>query len=195
MKNRRKLILRILLVLPFVAALAVWAFSRYKMHDNLPYKAIAASVEINASPEDVFAYLGHSEKAGEWSVFVHHITPLNSDSFADGIVGCKRRCFCNADEKGTQWDELITEVVPGKRRQLTIYNLVDFDMTANGLYTEQLYTPLDGCKRCRLTLSLFYKNAEPSVWELVKTHLSSWKAESIFARNLANIKRNIEKQQ
>ncbi|MCU0433013.1 MAG: SRPBCC family protein [Bacteroidia bacterium] len=194
MNKRRKIILRTLLILPFVAVLAVWLLSRYKTHDNLPYKTIAASVEINAPPDSVFAYLGHSEKAGEWSVFVHHISTLNSDSFADGTVGCRRRCFCREDETGTQWDELITEVVPGKRRQLSIYHLVDFEMTAEGLYTEQIYTPLDGGKRCRLTLSLFYKNGNPGVWDIFKTHLSSWKAESIFERNLANIKRNIEQQ-
>ncbi|MGL5891955.1 MAG: SRPBCC family protein [Bacteroidia bacterium] len=193
MKNKRKIILRTLLLLPFVAVLAIWLFSSYKSHNDLPYKAIASSVEINASPEVVFEYLGHSERAGEWSVFVHHITPFNTDSFADGVVGCRRRCFCNKDETGTIWDEVITEVEPGKRRQLTIYNMKGFAMTADGLYTEQRYTPLDGGKRCKLTLSLFYKNREPGIWDLFKTHLSSWRAERIFGENLANIKRNIER--
>jgi uncharacterized protein YndB with AHSA1/START domain len=193
MKNKRKIILRTLLLLPFISVLAVWLFSNYKKHDDLPYKAIAASVEINASPEVVFEYMSHSEKAGEWSVFVHHITPLNADSFADGSVGVRRRCFCNKDETGVQWDEVITEVEPAKRRQLTVYNMKDFSMTANGLYTEQIYTPLDGGKRCKLTLTLFYKNHEPGLWELFKTHLASWRVESIFSGNLSNIKRNIER--
>jgi uncharacterized protein YndB with AHSA1/START domain len=190
--SRKRWFIRILLVVLVLTPLIGWLASPYKQYDTLPYKAIAAEVEINASPEQVFAYLSHSEKARNWSVFVDHITPLNGDQYADGAVGLQRRCFKQADEQGIIWDEVITVVEPAKRRQLSIYNMVGFSMTAEGLLTEQRYTPLEGGKRCKLMLTLFYQEGKPSFWDAVKTHFVSWRVRSIFVANLANIKREIE---
>jgi hypothetical protein len=187
----RKKVFRILLAALVIIPLLLWVFSPYKSHTNIPYKAIAVWQDINASPERVFEYLGHSEHASDWSVFVDHINTLNADSFSDGTVGCRRRCFKDSDEKGLQWDETITVVEPQKRRQLNIYNMVGFSIKAEGLLTEQRYVPIDGGKKCRLVLTLFYKDS-PGIWDLIKTHISAWRVHGIFEQNLANIKKEIE---
>ncbi len=59
-------------------------------------------------------------------MFVNHITTLNADKFPDGKPGSIRRCFCKQNETGMQWDELITVNIPDKKRQLIIFNLVNF---------------------------------------------------------------------
>lgn len=89
------------------------------------------SVEINAPAEKVYNYLGNSAHAGEWSVFVDHITPLNTDSVADGSAGSRRRCFTTAAETGATWDETITQNIPNKKREIIIYNMINFPMVAN----------------------------------------------------------------
>jgi DNA-binding transcriptional ArsR family regulator len=164
---------------------AIW-LSPYQYGKPMTY-----SVTINAPRELVFQFLGNSANASRWSVFVNHISTLNPSEVPDGKVGSRRRCFVNADEKGTQWDELITEVVPNEKRELSIYNLVDFPMVANNLYTEQIYESINE-NQCRLTFSVFYKNTEPTVFEHLKTYLAAYKICSIFERNMLNIKRIIE---
>lgn len=174
----------------FIAFWIIIWLSPYGYHDGFDYKLIKHTVTINASPDKVFTYLGNSNNAREWSVFVDHIDPL-PNGIKDGEVGSFRRCFCNADEKGTQWDEEITEVDLNKRRQLRIFNLVDFEMTANGLHTEQLYKDL-GNGKTELTFTVFYKNHEPSLWEEIKTYIAAYKMTSIFKGNMSNIKKFVE---
>jgi uncharacterized protein YndB with AHSA1/START domain len=188
----KKKLLHILLILILLCPFAIWGLSPYKKHDNLPYKAVVATVEINAAPEKIFAYLGNSANAGKWSVYVDHITPLNNDSIADGLPGSRRRCFQEKDETGIRWDETITASEPNKRRQLIIYDLQNFPMTSKGLSTEQIYVPLDNGTRCRLTFTLFYDTYKPSVWELIKMYVGAWKVRSVFEENIANVKRNLE---
>jgi uncharacterized protein YndB with AHSA1/START domain len=148
-------------------------------------------VDIAVPPDSVFRFLGVSDNARKWSVFVDHITPLNADSVPDGTPGSRRRCFCKPDETGRRWDETITEVVPGKKRQLTIYNLVNFTAASQSLATEQLYRPLEG-GGCRLTFTVFFKDAEPSWKETLEMYLAAYTIKSIFARNMDNIKRITE---
>ncbi|WP_164891197.1 SRPBCC family protein [Botryobacter ruber] len=176
-------------MLLLVAALAgMIYFSPFGKAAGYPYKVITNTVEIDASVDSVYRFLGNSANATRWSVFVNHITPLNNDSFPDGIAGSRRRCFCQQDEQGMQWDELITEVVPNQKRQLTIYNLQNFPMTAANLATEQLYEPISNSK-CRLTFTVFFKDAEPTLYEQVKTYFAAYEIQSIFEQNMANIKR------
>ena len=114
-------------------------FSPFGKYDEASYKLLKHSVVINAPVEKVFQYLGNSANATKWSVFVDHITPLNINEVADGKMGSIRRCFVKANETGMIWDEIITEVIPNKKRQLLVYDLVNFKMTADNLATEQLY--------------------------------------------------------
>lgn len=191
MKIVKKVFL-ILLLIAVPSIIGAIIFSPYGRHDGFSYKLVATTTEINAPADSVFAYLGNSAHAHDWSVFVDHISSLNADSFADGKPGSRRRCFQQADEKGIRWDELITAVEPGKRRQLTIYNMIDFPMQADNLATEQLYTATtDG--KCRLTFTLFYLDGDPSFWDEMKTYFAAYKVQSVFQRNIANIKRITEK--
>jgi uncharacterized protein YndB with AHSA1/START domain len=189
-KNIIKWIIRIDLVVIAVIALMI-AFSPYGSQEGFPYKLVKCTVEINAPVDSVFKFLGNSKNASRWSVYVDHITPLNADSFPDGSVGCRRRCFCNKDETGTQWDELTTERVPDKKRQLTIYNMKDFSMTAENLATEQHYEKTANNK-CSLTFTVFFKGEEPGLWDSFKTYIAAYKINSIFEKNMANIKRIVE---
>jgi hypothetical protein len=180
-----------LLALIIVALIAMVIFSPYKSYEGFPYKLIKTTVVINAPADSVFRYLGNSENARNWSVFVHHIDALNSDTIPDGQPGSKRRAFCNADEEGRRWDEITTLVEPNRKRQLTTFNYVDFWMTAEGLATEQLYVPLND-STTQLSFTLFYLKNDPSFWEVMKTHFASYTVDDIFQRNMANIKRIVE---
>lgn len=170
---------------------AIIFFSPYGKYEGFAYKLVKHTVTINAPVKDVYSFLGNSINASRWSVFVHHIIPLNADSVPDGMPGSKRRCFCRADETGMQWDELITEVIPYQKRQLTLYNLKNFPVTANNLATEQLYESINE-SQCRLTFTTFFKDAEPTLREKIKMSLAAYKIKSIFKKNMANIKKIVE---
>ena len=191
-KKMKKRIIIISLVIVCLLTIIV-ILSPYRSYEGYPYRLIKHTVEINAPVKTVFDFLGNSKNASRWSVFVHHIITLNADEVADGKPGSRRRCFCNADEKGTQWDELITEVIPNHKRQLTIYNLKEFPMTAKNLATEQLYEAV-GENRCRLTFTVFFKDAEPTLMEKIKLYIGSYKIKSIFKQNMENIKTIVEKE-
>jgi uncharacterized protein YndB with AHSA1/START domain len=173
-----------------VGLFCTFIFSPYGTHFRFSYPVIVSTVRIEAPAESVFAYLGNSDNAAEWSVFVDHISPINA--VKDGQVGSVRRCFTQADEKGATWDELITEVVLNKKRQLTIFNLVNFPMTGNNLATEQIYQTT-GAKSCTLTFTVFFKDAKPTVFEYFKIKIAAYKIASIFEKNLNNIKQIVEK--
>lgn len=170
-------------------------FSPYGSQPALGYPAVMHSVVIDAPVDSVYGYLGNSGNAHYWSVFVDHITTLNADTVRDGTVGSRRRCFQYADETGAVWDELTTEVIANKKRQLTIYNMKGFFVQADGLATEQLYEPLEGGMKCRLTLTLFYLEHHPGMIDQIKTYYAAYKVKSIFAGNLEKIKQNAEARQ
>lgn len=171
--------------------ISVIVLSPFGNKKDFNYKLVIHSVEINAPVDSVYHFLGKSSNAAKWSVFVHHIDPLNSDQVPDGKVGCRRRCFKNANEQGLQWDEEITVSDPNRRRQLTIFNMKDFSIRADGLATEQLYEPIAGNKT-RLSFTLFYLNEKPTLPALLKTYVSAFKVKRIYRKNMANIKRIIE---
>lgn len=176
------------LALGVVTVVALSPFGNDKRFD---YKLLIHSIEINAPVDSVYNFLGKSSNAGKWSVFVDHIDPLNSDRVPDGKAGCRRRCFKNANEQGLQWDEEITVSDPNRRRQLTVFNMKDFGVKAEGLATEQLYERISENKT-RLSFTLFYLNAKPSLPGLLKTYFSAFKVKSVYQQNMANIKRIIE---
>lgn len=178
-----------LLVLTFILGIL---FSPYHYNQKAGYKLVAHSVWINATPEAVFTYLGDSDHARDWSVYVDHIDPVNPEKVPDGQVGSIRRCFCNPDSKGTRWDELITVVRKNKKRQLTIFNLQDFTVKSEGLASEQIYQARAG--GCRLTFTLFYYDHHPSFWDDLKTYFAAYKVKSIFERNMNNIKNLVEQE-
>lgn len=194
MRRLRKISLWVILVLVLGITMTI-LFSPYGYKDELGYRAVSFSTEIDAPADSVFKYLGNSANAHYWSSFVDHITPLNNDSFADGTAGARRRCFQHADGSGATWDELITEVVPNKKRQLTIYNMQGFPLKADDLATEQLYQPTGNNKKCKLTFTVFYLHHNPGLFDQLKTYYAAYKIKSIFTHNLENIKRNVESRQ
>lgn len=184
--------------LAYMAPLAVLAFaigliiySPYQRHPGFDYRLMLHTVDIAAPPDSVFRYLGNPANAESWSVFVDHITPLNADSIPDGNPGSRRRNFCRKDETGKRWDETITEVIPGKKRRLAMHDFVGFSASSDSLATEQLYEPLpDG--GCRLTFTLFL-TGRPKWGESLQMFFAAYSIKNIFSRDLANIKRIIEK--
>lgn len=90
-----------------------------------------------------------------------------------------------------QWDELITEVILNQKRQLVIYNLKDFPVTAKNVATEQLYKPL-GESKGNLTFTVFFKDVKPTLIEKIKMYLAAYKIKSILKQNMENIKTILE---
>jgi len=180
-----------ILLLLIIGIASIVYFSPYTNYPGFEGKVVKYTVEIDASVDSVYSFLGNSKNASKWSVFVDHITPINADSFADGKQGSRRRCFCKADETGTQWDELISIDEPGLRRQLTIYNLKGFPMTADNLATEQIYEGIN-YTGCKLTFIVFFKDVKPSWIDQFKLHLAAYKITPIFKGNMNNIKSILE---
>jgi hypothetical protein len=178
----------IIFILGFIAGIF---FSPYGKQDGFTYKCVFGKVEINAPIDSVFKYMGNSEHAQDWSVYVDHITPLNN---LDGKVGCTRRCFTSKEETGPTWDEDILIVEENKRRQLSIYDLKDFPMSASHLITEQLYQKIDDNKT-ELQLVLFFDTTKKEWFDELKMYFAAFKIKSIFDGNLANIKREVELRQ
>ncbi len=165
-KNYKKTAKQLLCVFLSLSLLlsAVIAFSPFSSYKGFSYRLIKHAIEINAPAEKIFNFFGNSNNASLWSSFVDHITVLNPENFTNGTRGSIRRCFRNRNEKGMQWDELITEAAQNQKRGLSIYNLIGFAMTAEHLATEQLYERISE-KKCRLTFTVFFKDAEPMIWE------------------------------
>lgn len=170
------------------------SFSPYGFHKGFENPLIIQTIVIDAEPETVFKYLGNSNNAAEWSVFVDHISPTNTTIVHDGEIGSERRCFGSADETGIIWDERITKVEPGVHRQLEIYHLQGFKLKADHLVTDQLYRRTNGLQTS-LSFTLHYGNHDPSLWTQLKTYFAAYKISSIFAANLINIKKEIEADQ
>lgn len=189
-KRKWRTIILVFLGLSFATLMGLIWFSPYTYHPTFKRKMICHTVEINVPVDSLFRYLGNSANARNWSVYVDHITPLNN-GIKDGHTGSVRRCFCNKDEKGRCWDEKILVVEKNKRRRLSIFNLVGFTATTEGLVTEQVYQPLSEHKT-KLSFTVFYDKHVPNWWEILKTKLAAYKMLSIFKANMANIKRIVE---
>ena len=190
-KTKKVLIGIVLFVL--LALIGLITFSPYGKHETFTFKEVGHTIDINAPTEKVFKFLGNSANASRWSVYVNHIITLNADAVPDGAVGSRRRCFCNPDRTGRQWDELITVVEKNKKRQLTIYNLKDFNLKVDNLATEQLYEPIDANK-CRLTFIVFFKDVKPSLTDQVKMYFGAYDIKSVFKANMDNIKHIVEEE-
>ena len=188
MKKVKKFLLLALLLLVIFLVLAI-AFSPYRANSG-SRKSVQTSVVIEAPAEFAFNYLGNSENAKIWSVFVDHIRTLNGNDVPDGAVGSIRRCFVNANETGTQWDEEILDVVQNKYRKLSIFNMQNFSMTAENIETEQVYKSLS-VGRCELAFNFFFKES-PKFLDELKMYIAAYRVKSIFVKNLENIKKDVE---
>lgn len=176
-----------------IALFFMIGFSPYGAHEKFDYKLVKVSIKIDASPVEVFTYLGNSDNAKEWSEFVDHITPLNPNERVDGEKGAIRRCFKNKEEDGEFWDEEILVVEKNKYRQLSCYNFQNFTMNADNLRTEQIYTELDK-EATQLSFTLFFDPGKASFMDELKMYFAAYEIASIFEKNLQNIKYCVESQ-
>ncbi len=182
---------RILLISLFLICVVAIVVNPYRKHPGFSYRLIKETIEVNASAKEAFEYLGNSANARDWSVFVDHISPLNASEIADGEIHSRRRCFKQPDETGIWWDEEVLEVNPNIKRQLSVYNLHGFLLTAGGLRTEQLYEPLDA-QHCKLSLTLFFAPEHRDNMDIIKMFVAAYVVRNIFKNNLKKIKYEIE---
>lgn len=183
--------LKIILILDAIS-LTLIACSPFRYDDQKKEYTLSQSIAIQSSCETVYEYLGNSEHASDWSIFVHHITPLNPDEYSDGEQYSKRRCFKNSDEQGLIWDEEIIDLKPNQYRTLSIYNLQGFPIESENLITKQVYECLNPMTT---TLSLtLHKDARKSNWiDWIKLKVFGHYIDHIFQKNLNGIKREVEK--
>lgn len=166
-------------------------FSPFSKQNGSSKPILLCSIEVNVSADSLFNYLGNSSNASKWSSFVDHISTINADEHIDGTVGSVRRCYVQADEEGMRWDEEILEIIPNKKRLLSIFNFEEFAITSPGLVTEQIYESITD-QKTKVSFSLYFKSDAPGFFNIVKMKLSGYRIKSIFDKNLQNIKRICE---
>ena len=164
----------------------VIVFSPYRKKEGSIQKMIVESIVINEKPNKIYNYLGNSDNAEDWSVYVDHISSLNPDAYSDGEIGSIRRCFKNKDEKGIYWDEEILITEKNERRRLSIFNMNGFGVETDKLVTEQLYREKDG--KCEISFTLFYGNGKANWYDELKLYFAAYKVAYIFKGNLQKIK-------
>ncbi len=151
---------------------------------------VVESITIAAPVEEVWNYLGDSGNARQWSVFFHHISPLDS---LDGKLGSKRRCFRMPDQTGLRWDETVIAVEPYRERRIHVHNLVGFALPRadrSEFETRQLYQSTEAGTT---TLIFTARLREPQ--DLLTRFLfllTQHETRRIFRLNLANIKAAVE---
>jgi hypothetical protein len=158
----------------------------------LPGCTIRESIVIDAPVAKVWSYVTESENAREWSVYVHHISPL--PGVGDGEVGSIRRCFrTRAETDGVWWDEVILEVRPLRYRRILSYNAHGFpDPTLNSgeFYVHQSYEAVSPA-RTRLTFSAEQLRPSGPLMR-ARFYRAAREGKPVFALNLQNIKAAIE---
>ena len=178
----RKVFLAVLLLF-LIVSFAAYKFSPYD-------QKILSAVDIEMPCEITFDYLGDSENAKDWSVFVAFIETINSAVIPDGEVGSKRICYTKEDHTGFNWEEEVLEVKPNEYRKISCYNFENLGINTPNLATEQIYRTTDeGCK-VMFTLDFIKK---PGFIDLVKMKFAAYRIKSIFDKNLANIKGEVLK--
>lgn len=180
-------ILTIVISTLFLGCALLWFFSPF---GSFRSDVIKTEVISNTSCSTVFNYLGNSDNAKDWSVFVDHISTINSEEVADGKIGSKRKCYTLADETGFTWEEEVLELKENAYRKISCYNYKDLSIGAPDLVTEQIYLSDDA--GCKVSFTLDFKE-EPSFGELLKMKFSAYRIQDIFQRNLENIKMYAER--
>src|SRR6187455_1770069 len=102
MKRFNKILFGTIAFLAIIICIVILT-SPYGRSEGFEYRLVKYTVNINTSSDSVFRFLGNSNNARRWSVFVHHISTLNADSLPDGRPGSRRRCYCKEDETGMTW--------------------------------------------------------------------------------------------
>lgn len=165
------------------------------------------TVHIHAPIDSVWTYVGDSSTAREWSVYFHHISPLDTSRTgqplpSDGAVGSVRVCHRFADETGPLWDEEVLALDatgPERFRILRTYRLRSFRGATGWLarqtqhYAVQIYRLLnDTTTALTFRTRLAYPDNAFMRWAVDQRAES---IQRIFRLNLVNIKAAIEARQ
>lgn len=155
---------------------------------------VSESVVIEAPVEDVWEYVSDSENAREWSVYFHHIAPM--EGVEDGKPGAIRRCYRSLDkEEDVYWDEITLETIPHEYRRILAYNKQGFPEDHQHLeegehYVYQYYEEM-GPEQTKLTFSTTILRPE-GLFDRLKFWKFGQLAEETFDKNLENIKLAVE---
>ena len=164
---------------------------------------IRHSVTIDAPVETVWEYGSDSTRARAWSVYFHHITPVEGKGKApDGTVGAYRICYRNADEQGMRWDETTEKIRRNRHREIRTFNLVGFPLGPIGRAQEYaVFQDYERIGNDRSKLTFRSKLVRPDgigrllSWPLVKATYVVFGApagQEVFVWNLENIKAAVE---
>ncbi len=175
------------LILLISILIGAWIMSPYSKYKE---GKIVSKVNIEMPCTAAFDYLGNSENAKTWSVFVDFIETTNKEHFEDGEIGSKRICYTKSDRSGFNWEEEVLEIIPNEYRKLSCYNFKNLAVKAPNLVTEQIY--IDKGEDCVLVFTLDFSK-KPSFIEKLKLKFSSYRIQSIFDQNLLNIRAEIIK--
>lgn len=161
------------------------------------------SVVIDAPVEAVWDYGSDSTRAREWSVFFHHIDPIEGRGKPrDGTLGAYRVCYRFANERGMRWDETTEAITKHEHRKIRTFNLVGFPMgpvgTAQEYEVHQDYEALDDVRtrltfRSKLTRRTGVGNL--LAWPVVKgvyVIFGQPAGQEVFVWNLENIRAAVE---
>lgn len=147
---------------------------------------------IDAPIDEVWRYTGDSTMAAEWSVFFDHIEP--QPGIPDGNVGALRRCFRRADKTGLTWDEITTNVVPYRYRQLRTFNIKNSPIPGMEQFEFDVYHHLIpiGPNQTELVFASKVIKSKMTLKTLTANIKAGRAAEKVILLNLENIKRAIE---
>ncbi|MCH8836583.1 MAG: SRPBCC family protein [Candidatus Marinimicrobia bacterium] len=152
---------------------------------------VSEHVDINAPVADVWEYVSNSYNTREWSVYIHHISPL--PGVEDGGVGSLRRCFRREDETGIWWDEQVLAVKPYKYRKMRTFNIHG---SKNPHFNEaefEVYQYYKEIEPAMTRLTFATSQLKPDDWFSRHRFWSVGRdGKRIFKLNLANIKTAIE---
>jgi uncharacterized protein YndB with AHSA1/START domain len=182
-----------------VLALAVGLImnSPYKLQPGSDRRMLSISTDIAAAADSVYRFLGDTANAERWSVFIDEIAPLNADSVQPWAAGSRLRCFVRNDGKERRWDETVREAVPGRKRLLVLYGFEGFSAAPDSLTLEQIFAPMEDAEgrevaASRLTFNLYFTRG-PGWRETLQMFFAAYSVKGIFSRDLAHVKRLLEK--
>lgn len=187
----------------FLAAVLVGAYLLLLLVTVVADGWVDHAVEIDAPVAVVWDYGSDSTRAKDWSVFFHHITPVEGKgTAADGTVGAYRICYRNEDERGMRWDETTESITRNEHRRIRTFNLQGFPLgpigTAQEYEVHQDYDAIDGDRtRLRFRSKLVRRDGIGNLlaWPVVKgiyVILARPAGQQVFVWNLENIKAAIE---
>jgi hypothetical protein len=153
--------------------------------------AYSAEVNIQRPISDVWQYMSDSNKATEWSIYFHHITPTPGN-YVDGSVDSIRRCYRKQDQTGVYWDEKVLFIEFEKKRIIYSYNFNGYKSDSDTYSTYVLQEYISVSKNSTRLIFKTKYSEKMTVWDRIMFFFAKKQVEEIFNKNLVNIKNRIE---